>query len=87
MPLLATVGGAWSSDGDRQNDAMADRRHYIPGCSPAALDAAGHRHYLALVRLRLGDPVAFATLHVSADDYRPMDRGAASRLLLLPGSS
>ena len=28
-----------------------------------------------LVRLRLGDPVAFATLHVSADDYRPMDRG------------
>ena len=35
----------------------------------------GHRHYLALVRLRLGDPVAFATLHVSADDYRPVDRG------------
>ena len=54
---------------------MADRRHYIPGCSPAALDAAGRRHYLALVRLRLGDPVAFATLHVGADDYRPMDRG------------
>ena len=26
----------------------------------AALDAAGHRDYVALVCLRLGDPVAFA---------------------------
>ena len=30
------------------------------GCSLPALDAVSHRHYIALVCLRLGDAVAFA---------------------------
>jgi hypothetical protein len=32
----------------------------------AALDGAGHRHYPALVYLRLGDAVAFAALAQSS---------------------
>jgi hypothetical protein len=44
------------------NGAVADRGHFILRCSLPALDAAGHRHYLALVRLRLGDPLTLAAL-------------------------
>ena len=44
------------------NGAVADRGPFGLGCSLPACDAAGYRHYLALVRLRLGDAVAFAAL-------------------------
>ena len=45
---------------DAANGPVADRGPFCLGCSHPALDVVSHRRYIALVRLRLGDAVAFA---------------------------
>jgi hypothetical protein len=51
---------------------MADRRRFTVGCSLAALDAAGHWHYVALDYFSVGDAIALA-----ASPYRTV---GASRI-------